>query len=166
MSTAEGTNGGISRSTKQMIALAVVMLLAVLGLVLRGRALGGRATGARSDQVTRRASIGGAAERAFLAPLTEGSSVEGAVVTRIGGIEDGLIRVDLRRGREALYFAIGLAHEGYDAPRAGRYAVYIWGSEPSGASSALAQALANSLRTHADRPPPPGMTSGNFNARH
>lgn len=105
-----------------------------------------------------------AAELAFLDPIRVGTAIEGATVTRIGAVEEGLIHVDLRKGGEDLHFAIGLVHPGYGAPRAGRYAVYIWEREPRPDSSALADALARAMRPHADRPPPPGLTGGTFEA--
>ena len=102
------------------------------------------------------------ADLAFLSPLGVGTIVEGAEVTRVGGIERGLLHVDVRLEAHTFHLAIGLARQGIHAPRAGRYAVYLWEQDPPPEAFPVAEALARALRTQADRDPPPGMTDGEF----
>jgi hypothetical protein len=173
MSTAEGNSVGTSPKTKRTILLVAVVVVGALGVAVtsqvsrwkhRGTPVreGGRGAGGGRPRIA--AVPASSAELSLLAPLVEGSSIGGAEVVRISGVEEGLIHVDLRKSGEVLHLAIGLAHDGYNAPRAGRYSVYIWERVPSAAASSLAEVLAASLRPHASRPAPPGLTSGNFNS--
>lgn len=167
MSTTESRSDGASTRTKRVpILVAALVLLGLGGWALKSRASQwGPRGGARSATEGPVAAVPASEPvLAFLAPLTVGSSVGGAEVVHISGVEEGLIHVDLRKNGQILHFAIGLQHSGYNAPRAGQYAVYIWERTPNAASSPLAEALAASLRPHASRPPPPGLTEGSFNA--
>lgn len=106
----------------------------------------------------------GPQELAFLAPIAVGSELAGATVTRIGAIREGLLHLDLRREADVYHLAVGLGRPGLNAPRAGRYAVYIWEQTPTPEASPLAEALAASLRQRPDREAPPGMTEGKIGA--
>jgi hypothetical protein len=167
MSTAESKSDGASTRTKRVpILIAALVLLGLGGWALKSRASHwGPRAGATSTSGRPAAPVPASAPvLAFLAPLAEGSSIGGAEVVHISGVEDGLIHIDLRKNGQVLHFAIGLVHSGYNAPRAGQYAVYIWERTPNAASSPLAEAIAASLRSHPSRPPPPGLTEGSFNA--
>lgn len=172
MSTSESDGEKTSPQTNRVLMIVAIVLVGAIALALRPRVSRWlqhptTPTVARQRGVAHEVAPSppaGAAELAFMAPLAVGSRVGGAELVRISAVEEGLIHVDLRKSGEVTHLAIGLVHPGYNAPRAGRYAVYIWEETPSAEASPLAEALAASLRARGDREPPPGLTSGTFHA--
>ena len=88
----------------------------------------------------------GAAELAFLAPVTPGKPFEGWRVQGISAVFRGSIRVALARGHDRVQLRIVKAGSGPVPPaRSGPYAVYYSAKHVEGANSVDAQGLAQAL---------------------
>jgi hypothetical protein len=104
----------------------------------------------------------GQAELAILAPLREGSTLDGYDVTQIHRVHDGVLSISCRTTRAGVRLDVGLASAKGAMPPAvaGRYAVFY--ALGTGATSDdgehLAQALAKILETNANAPTPPGLS--------
>jgi hypothetical protein len=103
----------------------------------------------------------GAAERAIMAPLREGSPLaEGFAIEHVDAVRDGVLAVGCRKGDARVRLDVALAAVGGpQAPAtAGPYAVYY---ATFGATQAegerLAVALAGVLATHSALPVPAGL---------
>lgn len=105
----------------------------------------------------------GPAELALVAPLVPGARLADAEVTAITSVQQGFMHVTALREGRTYDLGVGLARDGVAALRAGRYAVYIFGSiRPDPASFPIADALAHHVQRNADAPPPPGMSEGSL----
>lgn len=102
------------------------------------------------------------AERAILAPLTEGSSLEGFEVKSILTMHEGSLRLVLRRGGESVRLDVALFSPASPSPPAStdKYAIYysLNGGATREDGERLALALGKVLEANAKAPAPPGMT--------
>ena len=106
----------------------------------------------------------GPAERALLAPLTEGSPLGGFEVREIHAVSaEGLLRVICVQGRAVVRLNVALAAPADDGPAppavAGRYAIFysLKNASPE-EGERLAVELSTVLKANAAAPAPPGLS--------
>ncbi len=100
-------------------------------------------------------------ERALLSPLAVGSALGPGVITRLNGIQDGGLSVQLRVGGAPVEILIKRrAGSSVEAPvEAGPYALYYTTTTvPYAQVQAALRALGAVLSSHADMPVPSGLT--------
>jgi hypothetical protein len=99
------------------------------------------------------------AEAALIAPLKAGAALEDYQVREVHGVTHGYERLVCTRGAGVVQLDVALAGDTRAPATAGRYAIfYSLKDAPDADGQKLAKALAAIVLTHAENPPPPGMT--------
>ncbi|AKT42587.1 hypothetical protein [Chondromyces crocatus] len=153
----------VSQWTLRGLARATLVALLALGT---GAALGTLITRAPSPtdpNKTARPAPASAAERAILAPLSEGDSLGDYEVTEIQGVSpQGAVRVICTRDRATIRLDVALVTEEGPEPPAftDKYAVfYSLKNAPPEDGERLAQTLVKILKKNESTPAPPGMAT-------
>lgn len=102
----------------------------------------------------------GGPERALIAPLAEGDALAGWNVERVGAVQGGTMRIDLRRQDERAALMIALDDGGDPRPPlvVGRYAIF-YAAKGSDEGARLAAALGVVIEKNPDTKAPPGLSA-------